>query len=143
MLKICTGVLAALALLVGCAELPLTPQDIQAKRIEGAPGKAVIYLVRTKPDLSFLPATVMLNDEVMGTTHEGTYFRWEVPAGRHRISGYSSDNGAITIDVQADRLYFIQQSVSGGPRAPNPHSFFRVIDETRGRAAVARGIHAG
>jgi hypothetical protein len=128
-----------LTVAAGCATLPPTPQDVQAKQFEKAPGRAVVYLVRTRPDLSFLPATIMLDGQMIGTTHEGTYFRWELAPGRHRISGYASDNGEITIDVQADRLYFVQQTVLGGPRVRNGWSSFRLINETQGRDAVFRG----
>ncbi|HET7158243.1 MAG TPA: DUF2846 domain-containing protein, partial [Burkholderiales bacterium] len=93
--------------------------------------------VRTRPDLSYLTSTLTLNDQLIGSTHAGTYIRLEVAPGKHRISGYAHDNGAISLDVQADRVYFIQQTVSGSWRATNPHSFFRVIDENTARRAMA------
>jgi hypothetical protein len=136
--------LMLLALLsFACAPLPLTPQDVQAKRIESTPGKAVIYVVRTRPDLSYLPSTITLDDQMLGTTHAGTYFRVEVQPGRHQLAGYGQDTGAITLDVQADRIYFVQQTVAGSWRTPSPHSFFRIISENEGRATVARGVLAG
>lgn len=39
-------------LIAGCAQLPPTPQDIQAKKFEGVPDKAVIYRVRDIPDFN-------------------------------------------------------------------------------------------
>ena len=130
-------------LFTGCAQIPPTPQDVQAKRFEPAPGRAVIYLVRTRPDVSYLTAQVMLDDRLVGSTYAGTYLRFEVPPGRHRISGYGADSGSITLDVQADRMYFVQQTVSGSWRATNPMSLFSVISESAGRSAVARGELAG
>lgn len=137
------GSLALFALLTACVQLPPTPQDIQAKRFESAPGKAVVYLVRTNPDLGDVPATVMLNYDMMGATYMGTYFRWELPPGRHRIAGYASDHGTITVDVQPDRMYFVQQVVRGGGRAATAHSTFHVMDERQGRAAVLNGMRVG
>lgn len=141
MLKKWIGILTLLAL-TGCAPLAPAP-DAQAVRIEGTPGMAVIYLVRTRPDVSYLTAPVLIGDRMLGATYAGTYIRIEVPAGRHRLSGYASDNGALTVDVERDRIYFVQHSVSGSWRATNPHSFFRVMDEARGRAAMVGASKAG
>jgi hypothetical protein len=143
MSKIRIALIALVALVAGCAPLPPTPQDIEAKRFELAPGQAVIYVVRPAPDLSGLTAPLVLNDQHIGATHAGTYFRLEVPPGRHEIRGYAGDSGSIRIDVQADRIYYIQQRVSGSWRVTNPMSFFSIIDEQQGRAAVMRSVRAG
>ena len=140
MLKITTLVYVLFALLLGaCAQLPPTPQDIQAKRFEATPGKAVIYLVRMRPDLSYLTATVVFDEQIIGSTHAGTYFRLEVAPGRHRFTGYAQDNASLTLDVQADRIYFVQQIVTGAARE-SPHSIYQLIPEGEGRAAIARSI---
>ena len=143
MLKRSFVMLATLALLSACA--PMTPplQTAGSARVEGAPGKAVVYVVRTNPDLSYLTATIVFDDTMIGSTHAGTYFRIEAAPGRHRISGYAEDNGSMVLDLQPDRVYFIQHTVSGSWRATNPHSFFSVMDEGRARAAIARSIPAG
>ena len=141
MLRIWTGILALVALLSACA--PLAVRETQAVRIEGTPGMAVIYLVRTSPDISYLTATVVLDDRLVGPTYAGTYYRLEVPGGRHRLSGFAQDSGALNVDVQADRIYFIQHSVTGSWRSTNPFSFFKLIDETRGRAAMAGASKLG
>ena len=126
-----------------CTQIPPTAQDVQAKRIESAPGKAVIYLVRTKPDVSDMPAPVMLDDQLIGSTYAGTYYRLEVSPGRHRIRGYSQDAGSINVDVQGDRIYFVQHTVIASRLTPDPMSVFRLIPEGEGRAVVARGQLAG
>lgn len=128
--------------LAGCAPLPPSPQDIQAKRFEPVPGKAVIYLVRNDPDHSREVATVMLDDQMMGSTYPGTYFRWVVEPGRHQIRGYAGDAGSMTIDVGADRMYFVQQSVSRLFHG-FAQSFFYLIPDPHGRAAVLRAELVG
>ena len=137
MLKTWIGLFTALVLLAACAPMAPAPGSEAAPQVQGAPGKAVIYLVRARPDISYLTATLTLDDQLIGSTHAGTYMRLEVTPGRHQISGYGQDNGSIALDVQADRIYFVQHSVSGSWRATNPHSFFRVIDENTARAAMA------
>jgi hypothetical protein len=141
MLKNWIGIFAVLAL-TACAPLAPSPGD-QAVRIEGTPGMAVIYIVRTRPDLSYLTTQVLVDDKMVGATYAGTHLRVEVPAGRHRITGYGHDNGALTIDVASDRIYFVHHTVSGSWRVTNPHSFFRVMDEAAGRAAMARAPNGG
>ena len=143
MFKNWTWVLAVVVLLSGCAQLGSTEGQGQAVRIEGTPGMAVVYIVRTRPDVSYLTAPVVVNDRLVGATYAGTYVRVEVPAGRVRISGYASDNGGMTMDVQPDRIYFVQHSVVGSWRSTSPQSFFRTIDEARARSAMSGASRIG
>ena len=129
--------LLLVAMLAGCAPLPPSPQDIQAKRFEPVPGKAVIYVVRPYPDLSREVATLMLDDRMMGSTYPGTYFRWVVEPGRHQIRGYAGDNGSITLEAEPNRMYFIEQSVSILLHG-FAQSFFQPVPDNYGRAAVLR-----
>jgi hypothetical protein len=140
MLKTWIGILAALALLTACAAADVRQEPV---RVEGTPGVAVIYLVRTSPDVSYLAAPVVLDERLVGPTYAGTYYRLEVPAGRHRFSGYAQDSGALTLEVQADRIYFVQHTVVGSWRETSPYSFFKLIDEARGRAAMAGASRLG
>jgi hypothetical protein len=128
-------------LLSACAPLPPSPADLEAKRFDHVPGQGVIYVVRDYPDFSREVSTIMLDDQMMGSTYPGTYFRWVVAPGRHQIRGYAGDNGSITIDVAPDRMYFVQQSVSRF--FGFAQSMFRVIPEPYGRAAVARAELVG
>ena len=104
------------------------------------PDRAIIYVVRVLQDLGNVPATLWLDNQVMGATYMGTYFRWEVPAGQHLIAGYGSDNGMIRLDVQPGRIYYVQQVVRGGARANSPYSTFRILNERDGRALVSRAV---
>lgn len=135
MLKRSLGILAILAL-TSCAPFTPTAQQTQAVRIEGTPGMAVIYLVRTMPDISYVTAPVVVGDRMVGATYEGTYLRIELPPGRHKVSGYASDNGSLTVNVERDRVYFIRHTVSAAYRSINPESTFQMIDEARARAAM-------
>ena len=132
---------AALAL-AGCAPLPPSPEDLDAKRFEPVPGKAVIYLVRDLPDVSREAASVMLDDNLMGSTYPGTYFRWVVEPGRRQIRGFAGDAGSITVDVAPGGIYFVQQSYTRGFTGFG-QSFFRPIPEPYGRGAVLRGELVG
>jgi hypothetical protein len=135
--------LAFALLLSGCiTPLPPSPQEIEAKRFEPVTGKAVIYLVREYPDISREVATVMLDDQMMGSTYPGTFFRWVVEPGRHQIRGYAGDAGTMVLDTLPDRIYFVQQSYTRGFTGFG-HSFFRLIPEPYGRDAVMRAELVG
>ena len=129
-------------LLAGCAPLPPSPADLEAKRFEQVPGKAVIYVVRSDPDISREVSTLMLDDNMMGSTYPGTYFRWVVEPGRHQIRGYAGDAGSFTLDAAPDRMYFVQQTVSRMFHG-FAQSFFRPIPEPHGRGLVLRGEITG
>jgi hypothetical protein len=131
-----------LLLVVGCAPLPPSPADIEAKRFEPVPGKAVIYLVRDRPDFTDEPTTLMLDEYMMGTTYPGTYFRWVVEPGRRHIRGFAGDAGSITLDVAPDRMYFVQQRVTRFFHG-FAQSLFSIVPEPHGRAAVLRATLVG
>lgn len=136
MFKRLSAILLVVLSLGACAVSP-TAQQTQAVRIQGTPGVAVVYLVRSNPDLSYLPASVSVDGRLIGTTYAGTYLRMEVPAGRHRLTGYGVDSGVIDLDVQSDRVYFVHQTVAGSWRSPSSMtSFFRLVDEQRARAMM-------
>jgi hypothetical protein len=124
-------------MLAGCTQLPPSPQEIQAKRFEpAAPDMSVIYIVRDYPD-NDLAATIVLDGAASITTYPGTFYRWEVPPGRHRIAGMAADSAVITLQTEPGRIYFVQQSLN--PFARTPMSHFYRVDENRGRAVVMRG----
>jgi hypothetical protein len=124
-------------LLAGCVQLPPSPEDLQAKKFEAVPDKAVIYLVRDSPDFSDVQAQIRVGDKLLLKTYPGTYYRWEVPAGKHTITGYGEDIGTITVQVERGRIYFVQQRVTG-LRVPSSH--FELVREPEGRAAVLRSV---
>ena len=124
--------------LAGCQQLPPTPADLQARRFEGVPGMSVIYIVRDIPDHNKSPATLILDDRMSITTYEGTYYRWEVPPGDHRIAGIAGDNGSITLQTQADRIYYVQQWTK--PFQQYATSSFRPVEERQAHAVIARSV---
>jgi hypothetical protein len=123
-------------LLAGCQQLPLTPQDIQARRFEPVPGQAVIYVVRDYPDFSEIQSTIYLGDKLSLKTYPGTYYRWEVTPGAHRITGHDTDFGTISLVTEPGRIHFVEQQLS----YRYDISYFMLVDELGGRAAVRRAV---
>lgn len=124
-------------LLAGCVQLPPTPQDIQAKTFTSVPDRAVIYVVRTPLD-SLEASGLWLDDSGPITTHPGTYYRWEVAPGSHRVAGYGPANESVTVTAVAGRIYFLEHTVIGTWRSGPQSTFLRQIEEREGRALVMR-----
>ena len=59
----------------------------------------------------------------------------------HRITGYGADTGSITLRAEPGRIYFVQQRIS--PFNRFVHSYFQVVSEPQGRAAVMRAVLLG
>jgi hypothetical protein len=132
----CAFLLAAIAL-AGC-QLPLTPEDLDARKFEAVPGKAVIYLVRIYPDFNDAQTQVRVGDKLILKVNPGNYYRWVVEPGTHTITGYASDIGTITVQAEAGRIYYIRQQTS--PFTRMPISRFFLVDEQSGRAEVLRAV---
>lgn len=128
--------LIVLILLAGCAQLPPPPGDAAAKRFETVPDRAVIYVVRHPQERHFV-APIMLDDEMMGSTYRGTFMRLVVPAGKHQIAGFAGDNGRISLQAEAGKLYFINQTTWGYSSLAG--STFQLVDAGYGRAMVLGG----
>lgn len=123
-------------LLAGCVQLPPTPQDIQAKKFEIVPDKAAVYIVRTSMDSQEV-GSLLLDDVASLTTFRGTYYRWEVAPGKHHIAGFGQQSAAITLDVEARKIYFVEHTVFGSPRTGAAFTFLTRINAQKGRALVS------
>ena len=120
-------------LLAGCAQLPPSPQDIQAKKFQATPDKAVIYVVRTPMD-SWEPSSLSLGNAQI-TTHRGTYYRWEVAPGTHRVTGFGVES--VTLTTTPGRIYFLEHTVIGDPDDGGVQSTrLREIGDQAGRRLV-------
>jgi hypothetical protein len=78
----------------------------------------------------------MLDGQQQGTTYVGTYYRLEIPPGRHRIAGFAGDSGRLDFDTEAGKLYFIRQAVSWF--FAFPRSYFQLVSDAQGRNGVYR-----
>jgi len=128
----------ALLGIAGCAQLPPSPEDIQAKRFETVPDKAVIYIVRAPLDSSE-PSELALEGTQQISTYPGTYYRWEVAPGTYAIAGMGFSMASATVTAAAGQIYFLQHTVigdrsDGGVQVTD----LQAISEQRGRRLVLR-----
>lgn len=118
-----------------CAQLPPTPQDIQAKKFEPVADKAVIYVVRPVVDSHFHGPLSFPGGAI--TTLQGTYFRWEAAPGVHRIEGAGGTTAAVTLKTEAGKVYFVEQTVYGSMRGGLLSMALREVGADRGRKLVS------
>jgi len=105
------GLIFALAL-TGCASLQTQFEDIQARQLDLPAGKAAIYVIREAEDHSAHPTVVMLDGRSESLTYPGTFVRWDVAPGPHRVTGFGSDAGKLEFNAMPGKFYFIRQTVS-------------------------------
>lgn len=128
------GILIAM-LLAGCVQLPPTPEEIQSKKFETVPDKAVIYIVRTPMDSNEAGAITLDGNAI--TTLARSFYRWEVTPGLHLIAGFAGENGRVELNTLAGRIYFVEHTVYGTPRSGWQASFLQQIGENEGRLLVS------
>ena len=127
------------ALLAGCAQLPPSPQDIEAKKFESIPGKAAIYVVRDSMSVG-LGAPLWLDQGAQITMFPGNYHRWVVEPGSHTISGIGASTASITIQAQSGKIYFVYFRVEGNMRIGVSNSALELMDDQAGRALVRQAV---
>jgi len=122
-------------MLAGCVQIPPTPQDIQAKRFDVVPDKAVIYIVRPSID-SLNSGMISIGDSGTIATQQGTYYRWEVAPGMHRIQASGPYTAAVTVRAEAGKIYFVQHTVHGDVRRGVTGMALQQVGEAYGRRMV-------
>ena len=128
--------LIPLILLAGCAQLPPPAGDAAAKRFETVPDRAVIYLLRHVHDRNFA-APIQIDDQQIGTTYRATFMRLVLPSGRHQIAGTAGDGGRIDLQVDAGKIYYVNQTTWGYDSLSS--SKFDLVDEKYGQSTALLG----
>jgi len=130
--------LIALAL-TGCQQLPLTPQDIEARKFESISGKAAIYIVRDAMSAD-VGAPLRLDQGARITTFAGTYYRWVANPGSQTIEATGASAASITIQAEAGKLYFVHHMVEGSTCSGMTGSALKLTDNQTGRARVMQAV---
>jgi hypothetical protein len=130
---------SCLALLAGCVTpIPPSPQEIEAKRFETVPGKAVIYLFRDAVNYQTVAAPVALDGVPVGSSYAGTFLRFVVEPGKRRLAGTYQDIGAIEMTVAANQIYFVQHTAIVTRNVDLMGTAFTPADPATGRSRVAQ-----
>jgi uncharacterized protein DUF2846 len=104
------------ALAPGCkhSNLASPEQDAQARLLRSSPEKAVIYLLRDRGAYYVTDVQVGLDDQIMGTTWPNTFYRWEVPPGKHVIVSFTTPPAVLKLTTEAGGVYYVWQDINFG-----------------------------
>ncbi len=106
-------------LLAGCASTPQATgeRDAEAKQFASHPATAAIYVYRDDWDALNGDSVLYVGNRLIGATLPGTYFRIDVPPGRHLLRGFGFDAGQLELDVRSGEIYLVSLNVlHGGSR---------------------------
>jgi hypothetical protein len=129
-------VVLALALLSGCASVPMmgAEEDTRAKSFAPSPGKANIYVYRNETMGAAITMDVSLDGKSAGKTASKTYFLFEVDPGTHALASTAENTSTLQVNAQPGRNYFVWQEVKMG--VMTARSQLSLVDEATGKAAV-------
>ncbi len=126
----------AAAAISGCVSTPqASPErDTEAKRFIAHPASAALYVYR--PDFPSgehvrTETVLWINSRLIGQTLPGAFFRVDLRPGVHRLHGVGPDQGSLTIETAAGRVYFVRLNVVAGS------SLFALVDADTGRKESA------
>lgn len=127
--------IALLLLLSGCANINKAPDefDRQAKIFKKNPGYSQVYVYRNEFLGSSLSIPVNVNCQYAGTTGPDSYFKFNLPAGKHTFASHDGES-VLTIDTLPGKLYFIWQEVKWGLISGS--SSLHLVGEEEGKSGV-------
>ncbi|UCF74537.1 MAG: hypothetical protein JSU71_09615, partial [Betaproteobacteria bacterium] len=99
-------------ILAACAQIPPSPQEIEAKKFEPIADQAVVYIVQGAVGPT-LAVGLELDDGKQITTWTVTFYRWVVNPGSPLISYTAQLNDSFSLHLEAGKLYFVEQWVTG------------------------------
>lgn len=129
--------LMALTLLAAaCAQIPPSPQEIEAKKLEPVPGKAVVYVVQNPFGAYNYAAGLTFDDGTEITTYPMTFYRWVTTPGTHTIESTEGNlNAFIKLQVEAGKVYYVEHWVTG-TYGSTTDAWLGKIDDKIGRQLV-------
>lgn len=132
---LCMAVLVAM--LTGCASVPMASldQDAKAKDFTPRPDKATLFIYRNETFGAAIPITVSVNERTIGQTASKTYFRFNVNPGRYKIKAHAENVAELNVDAVAGRNYFIWQEMKMGMWTARAN--LTQVDDETGHAGVS------
>ncbi len=100
------------------------------------PDKALIYALRPTSVGAAIKSFFLCDDEVLGINRGNSYFFAYVEPGKHVFWSKSENVDAVELDVEAGKIYYIQQHVRmGGFRA---RTKLEILDAAEGEETLAK-----
>jgi hypothetical protein len=104
------------AFIAGCAtgNRAKPAQDAQARLLTPDPEKSVVYLMRDLGDFYITEVKVGVDGKVVGTTSPNTFYRWELPPGKHVIVSYTEPPAVLKLTTEPGGVYYVWQDINFG-----------------------------
>ncbi len=134
-------VLASVALLAGCASVPMESKELSdnAKKFNPpAPGKAGLYIYRASGPGGALKKDILIDGKCVGESAPKVFFYEEVTGNQeHTVSTESefSDN-SVVFTPAADKNYFIRQYIKMGVFVGGAN--LELVSEGEGKGQIGR-----
>ncbi len=110
--------IAALAVLTGCASVPMAPkeQDAASKTFKApSPNMAGVYIYRNSFVGKALTKRLSIDGTLIGETANGVYFHREVTPGEHTLATQAEfGDNTLKFNAEAGKNYFFQQYIKMG-----------------------------
>jgi hypothetical protein len=129
------GAVVTVILASGCASVQMAPpeQDTAAKSFAVKPGKANIYVYRNETFGAALSMPVSVNGKLAGSTGPRSYFKFDLPAGKHVITS-QGEGSKLEMSTEAGKIYYVWQEVKMGMLSGG--SKLQLVSEDVGRKGV-------
>lgn len=131
------ALLSLLVLVVaGCTSTPQanSEQDALAKQFGTERGSATLYVYRPGDfdnHVEDLATALYVDRQAIGSIMAGMYFVVHLAPGSHTLSGIATDQGRMTLQVQAGQLYFVSLGITDG------NSVYTRVSPERGKREVS------
>jgi hypothetical protein len=127
--------LSIFGLLYGCATVSKAPPtaDAEAKLFKANPSVSQVYVYRNETFGAALSMPVTVNGKLAGSTGPHSYFKFDLPAGKHVITS-QGEGSRLELDTQAGQIYYVWQEVKMGMLSGG--SKLQLVAEDVGRKGV-------
>jgi hypothetical protein len=112
------GLFSLVALLSGCASVTKQAAKVYPER---KPDKGLVYIYREKKFVGMaISYNIKENEKVVGAIANGTYFFLFAEPGKHTYTASTEASSSRTLDIEANKTYYIEAGVEMGILAGRP-----------------------
>ncbi len=132
---------SAVAALSGCAlaiMINLEPEQ-RAVLFAVPPDRATLYAYRDDASEDGLPLAFLIDGITREEAGPSKFVFYEMNPGEHTIASLDADSGAMSLDIEVGKSYFVRQEIVCD--AAQPHLHLRADSASAGRAKV-RALYA-
>ncbi|WP_076592291.1 DUF2846 domain-containing protein [Herminiimonas arsenitoxidans] len=130
------AVISSIVILTGCASINKAPagMDAESKKFTSKPDVAQVYVYRNETLGAALSMPVTVNGKLAGNTGPHSFFKFDLPAGEHKITSQGTES-QLTVVAEKGKLYYVWQEVKMG--AFSGGSKLQLVSEEVGKKGVA------